>query len=63
MTLEEYADEVVNYKNESIRDFQLLDYDTDSTILAGYPAYRLVYTRTLEDGTIIKQMEIGTKIG
>ena len=63
MTLVEYSNQVVNYKNQSLRDFQLLDYDTDSIILAGHPAYRLVYTGTLEDGMIIKQMEIGTKIG
>jgi hypothetical protein len=63
ITLEEYFNEVINYKNESLQDFHLLDNDTDSMILAGYPAYRLVYTSTLEDGTINKQMEIGTKIG
>jgi hypothetical protein len=63
MTIQEYSNEVINYKNQSLEDFQLLDYDTNSTILAGRPAYRLIYTSTLEDGIILKQMEIGTKIG
>jgi hypothetical protein len=63
MTLEEYTNEVISHYNESLQDFHLLDNDTDSMILAGYTAYRLVYTSTLEDGTINKQMEIGTKIG
>jgi hypothetical protein len=63
LTLEEYKNNVVNYKNETLADFLLLDNDTDSAVLGGHPAYRLVYTSELEDGTILKQMEIGTKIG
>lgn len=61
-TLKEYADAVIIYKNQSLREFRLLDNDTYSTILAGYPAYRLVYTSSLEDGMVIKHMEIGTKV-
>jgi hypothetical protein len=63
MTLEEYSNEVINHYNESSQGFGLLDHDSDTMILAGHPAYRFINTRTLDDGMIIKQMEIGTAIG
>jgi hypothetical protein len=62
MTIEEYSNKVIGKYTESLQGFKLLDHDTDSTVLAGYPGYKLVYTRTLHDGNVIKQMEIGTKI-
>jgi hypothetical protein len=63
ITINEYANQVINYKNQSLQNFRLLDNDTESSILADYPAYRLVYTSNLRDGTILKQMEVGTKVG
>ena len=59
MTLEAYSREVIDDKQQSLQDFDLLDYNTDSNILAGYPAYRLINTRTLDDGRVIKEMETG----
>ena len=63
MTIEEYTAEVINHDNETIRNFQLLDSDTDSIILDGYPGYKIVSTQTLDNGRVVKQMEIGTIIG
>ena len=62
MNLQQYSGEVISRNNETLQDFQLVDNDTDSTILSGNPAYRFIHTRSLDDGKIIKQMEIGTKI-
>jgi hypothetical protein len=63
MSLKEYSEEVIKQYGDSLQDFTLLDNDTDSAILAGHPAYRLVYTNTLENDIPLKQMEIGTKVG
>jgi hypothetical protein len=62
MTLEEYAEQVIEYNNDSLRAFDLLDVDTDSIILAGHPGYRIIYASLSQNGSIIKQMEIGTLI-
>jgi hypothetical protein len=62
ITLYEYSRGVIEHNSDTQQSFQLLDNDTDSIILGGYPAYRYVTTWTLDDGTILKQMEIGTKI-
>jgi hypothetical protein len=67
MTLEEYASSLITAYNETFTDFNLIESNTNST-LAGKPAYKLVYTETLEDeeeeeGTNLKSMEIGTIIG
>jgi hypothetical protein len=62
ITLREYAREVIELKNDTRENFDLLDLDTENTILAGKPAYRIISTGSLEDGTIAKEMEIGTII-
>ena len=66
MTLEEYASSLITAYNETFTDFNLIESNTNST-LAGKPAYKLVYTETLEDeedeSTNLKSMEIGTIIG
>jgi hypothetical protein len=62
MTLEDYSDRVVSHNNATLRNFTLLDRDTDFGVLADHPAYRLVYTSHTQDGSIIKQLEIGTII-
>jgi hypothetical protein len=65
MTLEEYASSLITDYNETLTNFNLIESNTNST-LAGKPAYKLVYTETLEDevdSTNLKSMEIGTIIG
>ena len=66
MTLEEYASSLITAYNETFTDFNLIESNTNST-LAGKPAYKLVYTETLEDeedeSINLKSMEIGTIIG
>ena len=63
ISLEGYSRDLIDYKNSTLQDFDLIDYNTDSNILAGYPAYRLVYSETLEDGIVIKEMETGAIVG
>ena len=62
MTLEEYTKGVIRHNNDTVKDFKLLDLDTDNILLAGQPAYRVVSTETLKDETIVKRMELGTII-
>jgi hypothetical protein len=64
MTLEEYASSLITAYNETFTDFNLIESNTNST-LAEKPAYKLVYTETLEDedSTNLKTMETGTIIG
>jgi hypothetical protein len=62
MTLEEYATQVINQNNATLQDFNLLDLDTENTILAGRPGYKIIYTSLSRDDQVIKQMEIGTII-
>jgi hypothetical protein len=62
VTVEEYAEEVVVFKNETADEFELLDSDAENTILAGNPAYRIISTQIIDDGTTVKEMEIGTKV-
>jgi hypothetical protein len=62
ISLGDYSNEVIRHNSDRQQDFRLLDNDTDSTILAGYPAYRHISEWTLDDEKTIKQMEIGTKI-
>jgi hypothetical protein len=63
MTVEEYRTEVINNKNSTLRDFNLLDSDTESIVLSGYPAYRVVSTQSVDEDRIVKQMETGTLVG
>jgi hypothetical protein len=63
LTLEQYSHQVINHDGKHIQGFRLLYNNSDNSVLAGHPAYRFVNVRTSDDGTILKQMEIGTKIG
>jgi hypothetical protein len=63
MTIEEYSTEVISQQNSTLNNFTLIDSDTDSTVLAGHPGYRIVSTYSLEDERIVKQMEVGTILG
>ena len=62
MNLDEYANSLITYYKETLTGFNLIESDTNTSILAGKPAYKLVYT-DVEDDTNYKTMEIGTIIG
>jgi hypothetical protein len=62
MNLDEYANSLITYYKETLTGFNLVEYDTNTSILARKPAYKLVY-RDVEDDTNYKTMEIGTIIG
>ena len=62
MTLVDYFKRITAYMSDTFRDPENVDYDLDGILLAGYPAYRLISTHSL-DGVNIKQMEIGSKVG
>ena len=61
MTLDEYANSLFTDYKETLTNFNIIEYDTNS-ILSKRPAYKLVYT-DVEDDTNYKTMEIGTIIG
>ena len=42
MTLEEYVTSLITDYNETLTDFNLVESDTNNSILAGKPAYKLV---------------------
>jgi eukaryotic-like serine/threonine-protein kinase len=50
-----------SYKGE-LKNFNVIESDTNSS-LAGNAAYKLIYTYTNDDGTTMKDFEIGTLIG
>jgi eukaryotic-like serine/threonine-protein kinase len=60
--LNEYLRTTINDYNDS-QDFQVIESNTNSSTLGGYPAYKLVYTDVDEDNINYKDMEIGTIIG
>ncbi len=60
-TLNEYLDQTINAYYETLQEFRVMEFDTDST-LSGKPAYKLVST-DVEDGIDYKNLEIGTIIG
>jgi DNA-binding beta-propeller fold protein YncE len=60
-TLDGYFQKNINSRIDNSKDFKLIESNRNS-ILAGYPAYNLVYASTIEDGTNLKVMEIGTII-
>jgi hypothetical protein len=62
MNLDEYANSLISYYKETLTGFNLVESDTNTSIIAGKPAYKLVYT-DVEDETNYKTLEIGTIIG
>jgi hypothetical protein len=62
MTLDEYANLLITDYKETSTNFNLIESDTNNSMLAEMPAYKLVYT-DVEDDTNYKTMEIGTIIG
>lgn len=54
----QYANQSMAHLNQSLKDFKLTELKTDNVVIAGLPAYRMVYTST-DVNTILKTMEIG----
>jgi serine/threonine-protein kinase len=61
--LNEYLRTTINDYNDDSQDFQVIESNTNSSTLGGYPAYKLVYTDVDGDNINYKDMEIGTIIG
>ena len=59
--MNEYLTTTTNDYNDTLKDFKVIESNTNS-ILACYPAYKLVFTE-IEDDINYKSMEIGTIIG
>jgi hypothetical protein len=59
--LNEYLTTTINDYNDS-EDFEVVESNTNST-LAGYPAYKLVFTDVYDDDINYESMEFGTIIG
>jgi hypothetical protein len=59
--LAEYADKVIDYYNATVADFNLVELTTNNVTLSGFPAYKLVFTQSIEvvDNSV-KAMEVGT---
>ena len=62
LNLTEYLARITNDYDARLKDFKVIESNTNSSILAGKPAYKLVFTDE-EDEIHYKTMEIGTIIG
>jgi hypothetical protein len=67
ITLAEYVDEVIDFYNDNIADFNLVELNTNANTntnnitLSGFPAYILVFTQSVENvNSSVKTMEVGT---
>jgi hypothetical protein len=60
--LNEYLTTTINDYNDT-QDFKVIESNTNSSILGGKPAYKLVFTDVDDDNNYYKSMEIGTIIG
>jgi hypothetical protein len=60
--LNEYPITTINDYNDT-QDFKVIESNTNSSILGGKPAYKLVFTDVDDDNNYYKSMEIGTIIG
>ena len=60
--LNQYLNRITKDYDDILKEFEVIESDTNSIILAGKPAYKLVSTDE-EDGIDYKSMEIGTIIG
>jgi hypothetical protein len=69
MTLEQYAQEIIDSYKRDLVDFQLVENVTTTTTLGSddgaNPAYKFTYTERIpeEDNIVLKTMEIGTIVG
>jgi hypothetical protein len=62
LNLNEYLTRITNDYEAGLKEFKVIQSDTNSSILAGKPAYKLVFTDE-EDEIYYKTMDIGTIIG
>jgi hypothetical protein len=62
LNLNEYLTRITNDYEAGLKEFKVIESDTNSSILAGKPAYKLVFTDE-EDEIYYKTMDIGTIIG
>lgn len=62
MTLTQYANQGVADLKQSLTDFKLIESNTSSVVIAGLPAYKIVYT-SADGNNILKTMEIGVLKG
>ena len=61
-TLTQYANQSVADLKQSLTDFKLIESNTSSVVIAGLPAYKIVYT-SADGSNILKTMEIGVMKG
>lgn len=61
LNLNEYLTRITNDYEAGLKEFKVIESDTNSSILAGRAAYKLVFTDE-EDETYYKTMDIGTII-
>lgn len=50
ITLNQYINSTINILSRSIVDFSILESESGNTIVSGYPAYRLVFDHSSDDG-------------
>jgi serine/threonine-protein kinase len=62
LNLSEYFSRLTNDYKARLEDFKVIESNTNSSILAGKPAYKLVYSDE-EDEIHYKTLDIGTIIG
>ena len=62
ITWAQYLTDTLDEYEGSHKNFELLDSGTNY-VLAGRPAYMIVYMYENGDGVDLKEMEIGTKVG
>jgi S1-C subfamily serine protease len=64
IALSTYVDQLIDFKNETINGFELIEIDTSSTLGGNNnTAYNMTYYETGEDGTQYRTTEVGTIIG
>ena len=62
ISLTQYANQNIADLNQSLPDAKLIASNTNNVVIAGLPAYRMVYT-SADGNTILKTMEIGAMKG
>jgi hypothetical protein len=62
ISLTQYANQNIADLNQSLPDAKFIASNTNNVVIAGLPAYRMVYT-SADGNTILKTMEIGAMKG
>jgi eukaryotic-like serine/threonine-protein kinase len=62
ISLTQYANQNIADLNQSLPDAKFIASNTNNVVIAGLPAYRMVYT-SADGSTILKTMEIGAMKG